>query len=191
MVYKLGTIYRIICLPNPDIQYVGSTFDNLSQRWKKHQGHYREYLNKKARKGIAIYKYFDEYGIQNFKIIKIKQYLVYQEHKKDRLHLEMYETLWINKIKCCNIIVPFQIKFISNHSRYIKNKSKYSEYNKARRNGPKREQILAQKREYCQKNKEKISAKKKETYTCECGSTLTKAKKKRHEQSKKHLSFFP
>jgi hypothetical protein len=26
-------------------------------------------------------------------------------------------------------------------------------------------------------------------YTCECGSTLTKAKKKRHEQTKKHLAF--
>jgi hypothetical protein len=42
---------------------------------------------------------------------------------------------------------------------------------------------------YYKKNREKILAKRKETYTCSCGSTLTKAKKKRHEQSKKHQIF--
>ena len=43
------------------------------------------------------------YGIQNFKIILIKEYMVYREHKKDHRHLFVYEQLWINKMKCINI----------------------------------------------------------------------------------------
>lgn len=42
-------------------------------------------------------------------------------------------------------------------------------------------------KEYDEKNKEIISNKKKEKYTCECGSIISKWHIARHEKSKKHL----
>jgi hypothetical protein len=49
--------------------------------------------------------------------------------------------------------------------------------------------ILQSKIKYRETNKEKISEKRKETYTCECGSTLTIVKKSRHEKTQIHLNF--
>jgi hypothetical protein len=43
---------------------------------------------------------------------------------------------------------------------------------------------------YREKNKEYLASKKKETYTCECGTILCKDKKTRHEQTKRHLNYF-
>ena len=44
MSYSEGTIYRIVCLPNPNIQYIGSTFNLLKMRWNKHKKHYYEWI---------------------------------------------------------------------------------------------------------------------------------------------------
>ena len=59
---------------------------------------------------ISIFDLFDKFGINNCKIILIKEYDVC-----DRKHLEMYECLWICKLKqnCLNKTHPFRIKFLS------------------------------------------------------------------------------
>ena len=44
-------------------------------------------------------------------------------------------------------------------------------------------------KEWREANKEKISEKRKEKYTCACGSILRKADKARHERTKKHQEF--
>ena len=48
-------------------------------------------------------------------------------------------------------------------------------------------------REYVKKyneyNKELIKEKRKEKYTCDCGSIFLKCCKKKHEKSKKHIKF--
>ena len=103
MSYSIGHIYKIICCIDSSFCYIGSTFNQLRHRFQTHKCKYK--MNEK---GVAIYKYFDKYGIENFKIIKIKSYNVYRSHNKDHLHLKVYETLWINKTKnCINKIAPF------------------------------------------------------------------------------------
>ena len=52
-----------------------------------------------------------------------------------------------------------------------------------------REKNKVYKKEYREKNKEKIKEKRKQKYTCECGSTLTKAGKSTHEKSLLHQNF--
>ena len=56
-----------------------------------------------------------------------------------------------------------------------------------------KEKIALKKKEYYEKNKEKINEinekKRKVKYTCDCGSTLRKVDKNRHEKSKKHQNF--
>ena len=44
-------------------------------------------------------------------------------------------------------------------------------------------------KKYCKKYEEKLKEKRKETYTCPCGSTLTKRSKLRHEKTEKHKDW--
>lgn len=52
-----------------------------------------------------------------------------------------------------------------------------------------KEKKKANGKKYREAHKDEIKEKKKEKYTCECGSTLTKAVKSRHEQSQKHINY--
>ena len=88
-----GHIYIIICIQNPKIYYIGSTFNQLRQRWDKHKQHYRE-----KKHLCAICKYFDEYGVNNFTIKLLKSYDVVRTHSKDFKHLRAYEQLWLSLI---------------------------------------------------------------------------------------------
>ncbi len=188
--YRLGKIYRIICLPNPDIQYVGSTFNELRHRWDSHKRSYNDHLNGRKRRGIAIYKYFKEYGIENFKIVLIKEYSVFAENSKDRKHLQAFEQLWINKIRCCNIKNTFQIKKISYLNWYSNNKDNvrkrgiyYRQKNK--------DKVKDRKKEYSRRNADKIKEYASRTYICPCSEkSLTISKKSRHEKTKKHRTYF-
>jgi len=206
-----GHIYIVFCHINPKIYYVGSTFNQLKQRWNTH---------KTAKHTCSISKYFDEYGIENFSIKLIKSYNVYREHSRDNQHLRAYEQLWINKFRnSCNTNHSFNPlkKILMKEYRY-NNKEKIIEQIKDYRENNKeqikeqvkeyyennKKKILEYTKDYCEKNKkkikeykkqyrqdniEKIKEKAKEKYTCECGSILTIAKKNRHLKSKKHQDY--
>jgi len=170
-----GHIYIIFCHINPKIYYVGSTFNQLKQRWNRHKHHYKE------KQPVSLYKYFDEYGIENFSIKLIKSYNVYREHNRDNQHLKAYEQLWINKFRnSCNLYHSFNPL---SKLRDKENKKKWRENNKNKN------KILKHSRDYKKNNKEKILEKAKEKYTCECGSILTIVKKSRHLKSKKHQDY--
>ena len=80
-----------------------------------------------------------------------------------------------------------------------KNKEKLAEQKKKYRKDNKekikkyrednKEKIAEQRKKYQQDNKEKIAEKLKEKYTCECGSVLRKADRKRHEKTSKHQNY--
>lgn len=72
------------------------TTTSLQKRWN---GHLRDYNEGKQ---ITIYKYMREYGVDRFKIEVIKQYDIV-----DSKHLKVYETLWINRLRCVNKNVSF------------------------------------------------------------------------------------
>lgn len=163
--YKIGRIYRIICLSDPTIQYVGSTFNELRHRWQQHKKCHKYKTSK-----ISIYEYFDKHGIDNFKIILIKEFQVV-----DKPHLRAYEQLYINKLKCVNKYNPFSITYLQqksyitktdfNKKWYEKNKVKSSEKAKKYREKNK-EKLKAYNKEYYKKNKEKILATKKASTQC-------------------------
>ena len=92
---KIGRVYKIIHNQS-NICYVGSTFNTLRDKWQRHRHSFARYLNKNGAE-FSIYPYFKEYGIENFKILLIKEYEVI-----DRRHLEVMEQLWINKLKSVN-----------------------------------------------------------------------------------------
>jgi len=213
---KTGTIYKIICAITDDV-YIGSTFNTLRNRWQSHKGHYNDWINKKTKRRISIYPYFEKYGIEHFKIIKIKEY-----ECVDKKHLESKEQLWISKTKCVNEMNTFRIKkmymkiykennkekiikkekeYRDNNKEKIKdrmklyydnNKEKKAEYNKEyKKNNIEKFKEKSKKydKKYRENNKEKISEKKKEKMDCECGSTFRKNDKSRHEKSIKHQNY--
>ena len=106
MTYVIGNVYRIYYKLDPTIQYVGSTYLELSERWRFHMNSYKQYLTSPGRHP-TIFPYFRDFGVENFEIEKIKDYLVYRENEKDRKHISVYEQLWINKLKPVNKIHAF------------------------------------------------------------------------------------
>src|SRR5271166_3852804 len=94
--FEIGFVYKIIHNQS-NICYVGSTFNRLSNRMNRHKQDYNRWLNGKFN-NCGIYSYFQQFGIENFKIILIKEYKVI-----NRRHLETKEQLWINKLKSVNI----------------------------------------------------------------------------------------
>jgi hypothetical protein len=176
--YKVGKIYKIIHNQS-DIVYIGSTFNRLSDRFNQHKSNYNSWLNKKHNK-ISIFKYFKEFGIENFKIILIKEYLV-----ADRKQLQAYEALWINKLKSCNNNNSFHWLSGNNHNKlyYENNKTilaekqkiyyrfnidKFKEYEKTKRVRPK---------EFYEK------------VECLCGGKYQNRCRWQHERSKKHIEY--
>jgi len=192
----IGHIYMIITPLDNSFCYIGSTFNRLDKRFKGHKKDYKHHYG-----DLSIHEYFDKYGIENFKIIKIKSYNVIRTHKKDFKHLRAYETLWINKTKnCVNKQVPFQPlkkEKIKEYSKehYKKNKEKIKDLSKEyyKENKEKRKKQI---KEHYNNNKEKIKEYKKEYksqdwYCSVCDKTIKLGSKSKHLKYKTHLSKIP
>jgi hypothetical protein len=188
MSYIIGSIYRIVCLCEPDIQYVGSTFDTLRNRWQRHKYGYMEYLKGKHRE-IAIYPYFTKYGIDKFKILLIKEYKVCAENNIDKTHLSVYEQLWMNKINCVNKNNCCRIASLLNIEKYSKEYREKNKEKKAEYREKNKKKFAEKKKEFYEKNKEKIAKKMAEKITCDCGSIVSKIHLSRHKKTKKHINL--
>jgi len=166
MGYKIGKVYRITKIDDPTVNYVGSTFTTLRQRWQQHKTKYNNGCNR-----CSIGKYFDKYGIDKFKIILIKEYEVCADNQKDNKHLRAYEQLWINKFKLQNCCINKQNSIGLLRREYLK---EYRESNK--------DKIKEQKKQYYQANKEKVN--------CPiCNSIVVKSVLSKHQKSIKCLTI--
>ena len=179
MSYSTGTVYKIICSLDERIIYIGSTFNQLRHRWQTHKYGYKRYLDEKH-SCISIYPYFQKYGIENFKIMKIKDYECYRGNKADSKHLHAYEQIWINKTKNCvnknsTFRIPIDAKQKSKEWREANRETiseKHREWREANRetilekckeyNKVNRETILEKKKKYREANRETILEKSKE-----------------------------
>lgn len=161
----LGKIYKIIHSQS-EIIYIGSTFNTLRNRWAKH----------KNIESTSIGKYIKEFGSNQFKIILIKEYEVV-----DRIHLQMYEQLWINKTKCINTQPSFKIPILEKEKKYSYMKDYRIEYREKNR------KMLNEKdKQYREKNKEIIKKKQTEKIKCSCGKEISKTNIAKHLKRIKH-----
>ena len=192
--YINGHIYRIVCLIDPKIQYVGSTFNELRHRWQSHKADYKNYL-KNFHSKVAIYPYFTQYGIENFKIIKIKDYIVYAENKKDHKHLFAYEQLWINKLKCINEMTVFNPlkKLLKLTNSKIKQKENYAirteeQIKKDQERQKKRNETIRSDPELLDKKRKQQRKSAAKPWTCNiCNITINQSGRCRHLKTKSHL----
>jgi len=185
--YKTGIIYKIVCDLDESFCYIGSTTSSLSDRFCKHKYEY-----KTKRNIMCIHPYFDKYGVENFKIIEIKKYLVCDKH-----HLWAYELLHMLNNKCINSRKPFNplYKIEIKPKKKIYHK-KYRDENKEKISQDKkldyeknRDKILDRVTKYRNENKEIIKKKKNKKITCECGSIVQNSNMARHKKSEKHQNY--
>lgn len=92
-----GSIYRITCLENPKINYIGSTLMTLTKRWQSHKDNFKQCLKNPERRQCSIFPFMKEYGLDKFIMLLIKEYIVV-----DKDHLKVYEQLHINKYRINN-----------------------------------------------------------------------------------------
>lgn len=178
---KVGKIYKIVANNGDDV-YIGSTFDRLTNRFGDHKSAYK--------RGILITSkfMFDKYGVDGCSIILIKEYNVI-----DRKHLQAYEQLAINRLRCVNKNNLISIRFQNideNGKRYYVLEREYSKnYYKNNKEIIKeyREQnkeiIKEQREKYRKANKEIIKERSKNYYK-KNKEILNKKKKQYYEANK-------
>lgn len=109
-------IYHQDCSLN--IRYIGSTKQQLYQRWNNHKIQYQQWIQEpNINRCISIYPYFKEYNINNFKYNELARYEV-----TDRKEQFQYEQEWIDKLDCVNkiraISLPPEIQRELNRNEY-------------------------------------------------------------------------
>ena len=160
--YSNGKIYTIRCRTDTTLIYVGSTVNTLTRRFTDHKS------VSESRKCPFHYK-MEEIGINNW-------------------YIELYELYPCNSKIELNKREGEIIRLIGNLNSCISGRTR-EEYRKSEE-GQKVEgnsQKL-----YRENNKDIIKERKTINdvdIICECGSITKKYKKKRHENSKKHLKF--
>ena len=212
--YKTGKIYKIIHNKS-NICYVGSTMNTLRDRWYNHGAGFKSFL-KHGINSVSIYPYFKQYGIENFKIILIKEYKII-----DKKHLFMWEQIWINKLRPINTMNALNFKFLNKekikkkqeeydrnnkeqlkeqlkkYNKEILNKYKGKERNKIRNKiyyQNNKERLVEYNRKYRENNKEQIKKRDNkiniEKFICECGGKYDTKHKNGHFKTKMHITYF-
>ena len=155
--YSKGKIYKIVS-PNTEEVYIGSTTQKLSNRMTSHR---KDYRNGKYMTSSEIIKHGDA------KIVLVENYPC-----ETKEQLEKREQECMDECNSVNIQRPAN-KFNPDtyyKEYYIKNRDK------------KRRKV----KEWALKNPEKIKARNRKKYTCECGSVFTMPQKARHYRTEKH-----
>jgi hypothetical protein len=189
---KVGRIYKIITQESNDI-YIGSTFQDLAQRFKRHKNHYKDW-KKGVFCNIAVFELFEKYGVDKCKMMLIKEYEVF-----DRLELEAREQLWINKLKPINKINAFNIEWVYRKHYNSKNKEKIKEYyelnkDKIKERGKiyrekKKDEIKKREKEYRKNNIEKEKERRK-TYREKNKDTIKEKAKIYRELNKNKIKEY-
>ena len=208
----IGRIYKVQHLDS-NLCYIGSTCNAVRDRWRSHKKDFGQWIkdNQKVRT-ISLYPYLEQYGIDRFKMLLIKEYEIV-----DKNQLRVYEQLAINRTKsCCNMRAALQLvntncmakhytQLIAEHKREYRKVNKvmiaekrreYRKVNKVMitekqsdRYQENQQAIRGKKNEYYQKNKQSILAKAAIKVICECGIESRKDNLSRHQKSAKHIKL--
>jgi len=157
--YKQAKIYCIkVNTDNEYLPYVGSSCKRLlSQRMNQHRHDYKQWKKNPEKYGfLSSFTLFEKFGIQNCFIELIELFPC-----KCNDELRKQERVWFDKIECCNQRKPYRSEEeVKDYDKArIRDKEQKKEYDIKYREEHK-EEIIIKNKEYCQKNKEQISEKK-------------------------------
>jgi len=179
---RQGYVYKIIHMSEETLlPYIGSTWTSLSGRMSQHRNLFNKWKEGKGGE-CAIYRYFDDYGMDFFEIIELERYEV-----EDRQQLRKYEQEWIEKLECCNKVrAVMRPKNIHDAEYYQKNAEKIKE-NVREYRLKNLDVIVQRKKEWEERNKERLREQRKQKVRCDtCNMDIRKGGIPRHEKSKRH-----
>lgn len=177
----MGIIYKIECLET-GLVYYGQTTQTLKKRFISHK---------------SKFKIGDNHTHSVYEVLKNGfAFASVVEVVDDESMLCEREFFYIKNNECVNQIngnslddlyyTEYRKTYMEDY--YKDNKENLLEYYKKYREAN-HEALLEKSKKYRETNKEAILAKQKEKYTCECGSTLRKSDKARHEKSQTHKAY--
>ena len=181
--YSNGKIYKI-CSSQTEEIYVGSTTQKLYDRMSSHKRSYKCFINGKAPYSTAleILKYDDCFVV-----------LIENCDVKDKENLHKRECYYITTLE--NTVNKYHPgkrskEHLLEMGRYYRSqnleKARESDRKKYERD---REKILLQRKEFWEKNRERIMETKREKIHCECGSSVNRSAFARHRRSEKHQKY--
>ena len=179
----IGRVYKIIHLDS-SLCYIGSTCDTLPGRWRSHKDAYKKWISVKDKYvTISLYPYLEQYGIDRFKMILVKEYEI-----ADKKHLKAYEQLTINRTKtCCNKNAALQLVGTSSMAKHYRQAHKDEISNRMKEYYQANKQELAQYiKEYRQTNKDHIKEHNTAKVRCECGTECSRRNIAAHRKTAKH-----
>lgn len=181
--YSKSKIYKIVANTDEEYSpYIGSTVKQyLRQRFAVHKSNYINYKNGKTN-FTSSYLLFDKYGIENCEIVLVEDYPC---ATKDELHAR--ERYWFDNMENCNINKPAKTEYEKQNLwklKYQRELELHPDYNKKQY-----QRKLELHPDHKTTRTEIQKEARKEKYICECGTTLQREKKSRHEKSKKHLNY--
>ena len=163
MEYK---IYKIVCNETDEV-YIGKTTRTLNDRLLEHKD-----LSCSSKQIISRNNYYIEQIDSTF-------------DEEESIILERY---YIETFECVNIVVPGRTpeeRYIDTKEEIRKKQKDYYEENKYEI----LERLKKTGKEYRKIHKNEIEEKRKQKYTCECGTIIRKDSKAKHEKSLTHINF--
>ena len=196
-------VYKIVCLSNPDLVYVGSTA-NFYNRRIAHKTRCNN-PNDKSHNSRFYLTMRENGGWENWNMV-----IIDEQKQLTLIKSRMIEEEWrlklnanLNSIRCFTTDEEKkeQHKYTKEHyernqdnilkkqrERYEKNKDTICEKQKEYREKNK-DIIRAKSKEYYEKNRENILKKDKVKVTCVCGCVTNKSDLPRHMKTPKHLDL--
>jgi hypothetical protein len=167
--YHEGKIYRLLSPSRPDIDpYYGSTTETLGRRFSKHKYNAKYRCDNMSKNiidtGDVIIELVEDFSCEN------------------RNELECRERWWIEHNPCSNKNIPTRTikeRYKDNREENIKRSRTYYIQNKEEVN---KRQGMYQKTDKCRE-------KRKQPYTCTCGSTFSRSNKAQHERTQRHINY--
>jgi hypothetical protein len=177
--YSKGKIYKITSSQTESV-YIGSTCNSLERRLWSHKKNYDLWKNEK-------YGYCSSFEIVKFDDSIITVVEEFPSTTKLELHTREGEIIR-NTENCIN----YRIAGRTRDKYRVENKELISKKYKEYRMKNIEERLKKEKEagnRYREKNKDKINAKKRTKFDCECGGIFTYAGKSCHVKTKKHLHY--
>lgn len=195
--YDEGKIYKVICSES-DYFYIGSTCTTLRNRLKEHKKTAKKEPNR------PFYSYFNNVGWDTAEIKLLENYpcsnrnellkkeneyiskfikeenCLNSQHSYTGLTQQAYKQKWYKENKD-DILDDRKQYYEDNKEEILERVKKYTDNHKEEK-----KEYLS---EYYTKNKAKLTAKHKERFECECGSTYSYKNKQQHMRSTKHQNF--
>ena len=201
--YSKGQIYKIV---DKDFNkcYIGSTVQLLCKRMSGHRRGYKQYLNGKTNY-VAVYSMFDEYGIDNCKIVWIEDYPCSSKKELEAREGEMQKTF-----DCINRRIEGRTRkeYCEDNKEYLQERSKqHREEHKEEKKIIDKEYYDKHKDEICERirqqrkdDPEKFKERDKQAYPkkklmrqrpfeCICGVVCKFSSRLSHFQSQKHQQY--